>query len=109
VLRTKTGKTPKKFISVISCGDSMFPTLKYGEIIKIATIKNCTYNDVRIGEIVTYWSNGFNRYGKHRFWHKANVCHRIVGKTTAYALIKGDNRKYIEKVYYDKINGRLVC
>ncbi|MEM0201857.1 MAG: hypothetical protein QXR73_01635 [Candidatus Micrarchaeaceae archaeon] len=86
----------------------MLPTLKSGVTVKIMPIKNCTYNDVRVGEIVTYWSNGFNKDGKHSFWLRGNTCHRIVGKTKAYALIKGDNREYMEKVYYNKINGKLV-
>lgn len=88
-------------------GDSMFPTLRFGERVKITPILHCTYKDVKVGDIVSYWSEGFNRYGKHRFWHKANVVHRVVGKALVFALIKGDNRGYIEKVYYDKINGRI--
>ncbi len=86
----------------------MYPTLKYGELVRIIPISPHTYRDVKVGEIVSYWSKGFNRNGQHRFWHKANVIHRIVGKTSAIALIKGDNRDYIEKVPYDKINGRVL-
>jgi signal peptidase I len=88
-------------------GDSMFPTLKFGERVKFIPIRHCTYNDVKVGEIVSYWSSGFNRDGKPRFWHRANVVHRVVWKTSAFALIKGDNRDYIEKVLYDKINGKI--
>ncbi|MEM3215965.1 MAG: S26 family signal peptidase [Candidatus Micrarchaeaceae archaeon] len=100
---------PQKLISVRLYGDSMLPTLKSGITVKIAPIKNCTYIDVEIGEIVTYWSKGFNKDGKHCFWLQGNTCHRIIGKTKAYALIKGDNRNYIEKVPYNKINGKLVA
>ena len=88
-------------------GDSMQPTLKYRELIEIIPIKNCTRSNVRVGDIVSYWSKGFNREGKPRFWHMANVIHRVVGKTSTYALIKGDNRKYTEKVLYSKINGTV--
>ena len=89
-------------------GNSMFPTLKSGEPVKIIPIRHCTYNDVKVGDIVSYWSSGFNRDGKPRFWHKANVVHRVIGKTPICALIKGDNREYVEKVFYNKINGKIL-
>jgi hypothetical protein len=88
-------------------GDSMLPTIGRWEHVKIIPIKNCRYKDVRIGEIVCYHSEGFNREGEHHWWHRADVIHRIVGKTKKLALIKGDNRDYIEKVPYDKIIGRV--
>ena len=56
------------------------------------------YGDVKIGDIVSYWSEGFSRNGKARFWHMTNVIHRLYRKH--YALIKGGNRKYTEKVPY---------
>ena len=86
----------------------MFPTLKFAEVVEIIPIEDCTRKDVKVGEIVSYKSKGFNREGKPRFWHRATVIHRIVGKTKYYALIKGDNRAYIEKVPYDKITGRIL-
>lgn len=88
-------------------GDSMLPTLKYGALIEITQIKSCMYDDIKIGDIVSYWSKGFNRKGEPRFWHMANVIHRVVGKTPTYALIKGDNREYMERVSYSKINGKV--
>ena len=89
-------------------GDSMFPAILFDSCIKIIPIKNCTYNDVKRGEIVCYRSVGYNRDGEQRFWHRANVIHRVVGKTKKYALIKGDNRRYKEKVPYNKIDGRVI-
>jgi hypothetical protein len=94
-------------MKVMVVGNSMAPMIKRGDFIEIIPIKHCTFKDVRVGDIVSYWSIGFNKEGKHRFWHKGNVIHRIVNKTSANALIKGDNRAYIEKVPYDKINGKV--
>lgn len=98
----------EKSIQVVGFGDSMLPTIKFMEKVIVKPISFCTRNDVKVGDIVTYWSIGYNRNGKHRFYHRANVMHRIVGKTLTYALIKGDNREYIEKVPYYKINGKVL-
>lgn len=88
-------------------GNSMLPTLKPCQPLTIIQIKHCTYEDVKVGDIVSYWSDGFNSKGNPRFWHKANVVHRIIGKTSVCALIKGDNIEYVEKVQYNKINGKV--
>ena len=86
----------------------MLPTIKFKETVIVKPISFCTRSDVKVGDIVTYWSIGYNRKGRHRFYHRANVMHRIVGKTLTHALIKGDNRKYIEEVPYYMINGKVL-
>ena len=74
-------------------GSSMLPTIKRGNILHVSPIGYCTYKDVDIGDLVLYWSKGFNSEGKPRFYHRGYVIRSIVGKTRKYALIKGDNRK----------------
>jgi hypothetical protein len=101
-------KNTIKTIKIRVCGDSMRPTLKFMDVIEVAPIKDCKYNNVKVGDIVSYHSKGFNREGKPRFWHKATVIHRVVGKKRNYALIKGDNRGYKEKVSYDEIVGIVI-
>lgn len=92
----------------LSFGDSMLPTRGHWDKLKIIPISHCTYKDVKVGEIICYQSRGFNREGEQRFWHRANVVHRIVGKTQHYALVKGDNRDYVEEIPYNKIRGRVI-
>jgi signal peptidase I len=88
-------------------GDSMLPNLQSGNAVIIESIKDAK-TETKIGDIVSYKSKGFDRNGKHRWYHNLSLnytCHRIIGKTPTCALIKGDNREYVEKVFYDKING----
>ena len=99
---------PQQYMEALGLGDSMLPAIKSMEKVLVMPISFCTRNDVKVGDIVTYWSIGYNRKGKHRFYHRANVIHRVIGKTLTCALIKGDNREYIEKVPYYKINGKVV-
>ena len=97
-----------KIRKVRCCGDSMVPTLpKESSVIEIETIKDAKF-ETKIGDIVSYHSIGFNRNGKHsalKYPFGEEVCHRIIGKSEAFALIKGDNREYVEKVLYKNING----
>ncbi len=104
----KTKDKKKKLERIFVIGDSMLPTFQSRTWLDVLPIENCTKADVEIGDIVTYWSQGYNRKGKHSFWHRGRCVHRIVGKTDSFALIKGDNRDYIEKVFYEKITGKVI-
>ncbi len=78
-------------------GNSMNPTLKTGDRLKVGPVK---FSDVKIGDIVV-------------FGPKNPTCHRVIGKYRArgqdYFLEKGDNRACgtVNNVSFEKILGRV--
>jgi len=93
---------------IYAIGDSMLPTLPKRGYVDVLFFEKGESKHLKVGDIVVYYSKGFNREGKPSFWHRGRCLHRIIGMTPEYALIKGDNRNYIEKVKYKDILGVAV-
>lgn len=73
-------------------GNSMYPTIKDGQIVTICTDKN--YN---IGDIIAYYVNNHI------------IVHRIIFVRKNYVLTKGDNNNYIDplRVLKERIIGKV--
>lgn len=89
----------------------MKPALKSPSLIEIKEINNCSFDDVEVGNIVVFYSKGYDRCGVHQWYHTLltnRIVHRIIKKTKEFAVIKGDNSCYEERVLYKKIIGKVI-
>ena len=77
-------------------GNSMYPTIKDGENVKI--IK---YQNIKIGDIIAYYLENNSEC--------KIIVHRVIFLRTKYVLTKGDNNKYIDplRVPYENILGKV--
>ena len=86
----------------------MLPTLPRRCYIDVHFFGKSENKNLKNGDIVVYRSKGFNRDGKPSIWHKGKCVHRIVKLNAAYAMIKGDNRDYVEHVEIKDILGVMI-
>ena len=71
-------------------GDSMYPTLKNGEVV------NCSASPVyQVGDIIVYQSG------------EDFVVHRIIGKFLGFYIIKGDHNNIVDPDLVTK--NRILC
>lgn len=76
---------------------SMEPELKVNALI---VIKKVTYEEIEVGDIISFKPNGSN----------INVCHRVIEQTDQGYITKGDNNNNpdLELVTKDNFSGKLV-
>ena len=84
-------------LQLIVHGDSMLPTLKDGNVIKI---EKC--NEYRIGDIVVFYTIVENQL--------KIIVHRVIFVRKTYVLTKGDNNDFVDpiKVMNTMILGKVT-